>query len=236
MKQFIILLFGAAWFCTPAAAQAKEGDAQIQKAFTSIKNVDEQAFLQLFPDYVHMKAMFALLGQNIKDSQMRKDAEKEFAGFTEQRYNEEFVPELKKNFQRFVSGAREKGIDLSKLDFVSSVYEVKHQDEVGLKTLKGNMNVKDDRQEYEISFSDIIWSEADGKWFGINLEGIKKKGEEGENADINVVDSSLMVVEPPMQIDSVKTEPIKTIPAPPSKQKTKTVTKSSPARKTKTKS
>jgi hypothetical protein len=210
-----------------AQAQEKDPDQFIQKLWIAVKNSDDLGYVKLFPDYKQTRDLFSELVKNMKDSLSRAGMEEYINNFTETQFQKEFMSPITKDFSRFLVNARAKGIDLNALHFESSVYEIAKTDQFafGTKTMKGIIYLKNDTTEYEFSLQSL-WNEAQQSWFGANLGMIKKKGEKEEIVEEIISDTAVTtvdVVEPP--------------PPPPKKTKVKiTTTKSSPARKTKTRS
>jgi hypothetical protein len=231
------LLFFFSIAHTIAQAQEKDPDVLIQKLWTSVKNSDQDAYLRLFPGYEKTKTLLKSYYGNMKDSAAKKMFEKYLSELTEEKFQDEMMSRVKEQFSSFQVETRNKSIDLNAMRFDSSAYEILNTDEmtgVEIRTLKGTIYLKNDTTTYELAFSGSLWSESEQGWYGAILDRIGKKG---ENEDMG----SVMPEEETVRDSSfteVSKEPPLPPPPPPAKQvkKKTTTTKSSPARKTKTKS
>jgi hypothetical protein len=239
MKKILVscLVVIASLIITRAHAQEKDPNQLVQKLWTAVKNSDEQAYLKLFPNYEQMRALFKSIYEQVKDSAIKASIEKEFIAMTEEQFKEKILPSFTEEFSRFLVNARQRGIDLNALHFVNMEYDTINRRELGFNyhTLKGTIYLKNDTADYELSFSESIWSEADQGWYGAMLGRIKKKGEKEEIGTVMPTEEIMMDSVSKMEVIEVPPPP----PPPPQAktiQKKSTTTKSSPARKPKTKS
>jgi hypothetical protein len=235
MKKILVSsLFIVASLCsTHARAQEKDADLMIQKIWTVVKNGDEQGYVKLFPDYQQTMTFFRGMAKNINDSAAGAKLEQYISNFTEKVYQDELVSSVTKDFSQFLVSTRKKGIDLNALSFDHSVYEIVKEGQLGIntKTLQGTIFLKNDTAEYELSFSQSIWLEANEGWYGAMLGRIKKKGEQDHITE--VMPTEEIVNDTLVSLTEVEVPP----PPPPAPakevKKKKVTTKSSPARKTK---
>lgn len=225
-----LLLFSSAW------SQEKNADTLLRKAFMAISKKDKAAYLKLFPDYKEFKEMFDKMLAHIKDSSMKKEIANQYNKIDEANYGTEVLAKIEEDFNDFLEELSKKGIDPAKLSFTSAKYEVVNSDEVYnfVKALKGQILAKDEKQEYEIGFSDVIWSDHAEGWFGVSLRNIRKKGQEEEK---EVIDGTDVKVET-IQQEGVKDEMMPPPPPPPPPKKKTEVKKktTTPVKKTKTSS
>lgn len=197
MKRTIVFMF-LCFLNSTVEAQEKNPDSLIYKAFAALQTNNEQAYLKLFPDYVQWKTIMNSMAGNMKGSDEKEAFEKEMSGFTKENFESEILFKVKENYQDFFSELEIKKIKLGQLRFVNAFYKIKKSEGINLEitTLNGIINLKDDNKNYELYFSDVIWSEVDKGWFGIKLNDIVEKEQSlREETKIDSVKLELITIE-----------------------------------------
>jgi hypothetical protein len=170
---FVVILMLAS---LPAKSQEKDLNILLQKAFASLKEDNQDAFIKLFPSYEEMKDLILQTSAKITDSSLKQVFTNEYNGFTPQKYSGNFIPGQKNSFNTFLKEIKEKGIDTTRLEYIRDIVEAPKVDGAkGYKKANGIIVLKNDKEEFELSFSEVVWSEKAQGWFGINLGTIKRK-------------------------------------------------------------
>lgn len=223
------------FFSVQTQAQVKDKDTMIQRIFTAVKNSDEQAYLKLFPSFTQLQALFNHMLDNMKDSSMRMVMRQQFQQLNEETYKQKMGEELKSSFRQLIQNGKEKGINWADLSYVGSHSEEENVDEIGGKQISGTIQLKDASQEYNLYFSDVIWSEPHKAWFGAMLKGITRKGDTLKSvmdefvqvdSAIMAVDTAVVIQPPPPAKKPVNKKPVE-------KKPLKSGTGTSPANKPK---
>lgn len=214
--RFFIALCFLLFSSVKVQAQIKDKDTLVQRIFTAVRNNDEQAYLKLFPSFNQLQAIFNHMLDNMKDSSMQKVLRQQFQQLKEEEYNRKLMEELKISFQQLMQKGREKGINWVDLTYVGSSTKEEDVDELVGRQFSGIIQLKDARQEYDLHFSDVIWSEPAKAWFGAMLNGITLKGEPLKSPleEFREVDSALMVTDSILITEEVQPPP----PPPPAKK------------------
>jgi hypothetical protein len=214
-------------FAFRAEAQIKDKDTLVQRIYRSVKNTDEQAFVQLFPDYRQIRAILDNMLEKVKDSTARAMMAQGFLQLNEDLYKDKMLHEITASFQKLIRQGTDKGITWSELAFTGSNVEEEILEDFGSKQLKGVIHLKDAKQEYDLHFSETIWSEPEKAWFGAILRGIVKKGEPlALLDDFSGMDSTVTVDTVMMSMDSIA-------PPPPPKRAAKKPAEKKPVKTTK---
>jgi hypothetical protein len=217
-------------FTFSAEAQVKDKDTLVQRIYRAVKNTDEQAFVKLFPDYRQIRAILDNMLEKVKDSATRAMMAQGFLQLNEDVYKDKMLHEITGSFQKLIKQGQDKGITWSNLAFTGSDVEEEHLEEFGAKQLKGVIHLKDAKEEYDLHFSETIWSEPEKAWFGAILRGIVKKGEPLASLDdFSGMDSTVTVDTVMMAMDSIAPPP----PPPPPKPAAKKPAEKKPVKTTK---
>lgn len=218
-------------FAFSAEAQVKDKDTLVQRIYRAVKNTDEQAFVKLFPDYKQIRAILDNMLEKVQDSSARAMMAQGFLQLNEDMYKDKMLHEITGSFQKLIKQGTDKGITWSDLAFTGSNVEEENLEDFGSKQLKGVIHLKDAKQEYDLHFSETIWSEPEKAWFGAILRGIVKKGEPLASLDdFSGMDSTVTVDEVITTMDSIAPPPP---PPPPSKPATKKPAEKKPVKTTK---
>jgi hypothetical protein len=217
-------------FAFRAEAQVKDKDTLVQRIYRAVKNTDEQAFVQLFPNYTQIRAILDNMLEKVKDSSARAMMAQSFLQLNETVYKTKMLTEITSSFQKLIKQGTDKGITWSDLAFTGSNMEEESMEDFGGKQLKGVIHLKDAKQEYDLHFSETIWSEPEKAWFGAILRGIVKKGEPLASLDdYSGMDSTVTVDEVITATDSIAPPP----PPPPPKPANKKPAEKKPVKTTK---
>jgi hypothetical protein len=217
-------------FAFRTEAQIKDKDTLVQRIYRAVKNSDEQAFVKLFPDYRQIRAILDNILEKVKDSSERAMMAQGFLQLNEDMYKDKMIHEITGSFQKLIKQGTDKGITWSHLAFTGSNVEEEILEDFGSKQLKGVIHLKDANQEYDLHFSETIWSEPEKAWFGAILRGIVKKGEPIASLDdFSGMDSTVTVDSVMMSMDSIAPPP----PPPPPKPAAKKPSEKKPVKTTK---
>jgi len=184
-KVFLLLCIACIFSASKISAQFKTVDSLVHSAFNSIRNVDEQAYLKMFPTFPQLKTFFNGLVNSVSDSTQKAAMAKAFSMIDEETYNSEIKSKMVKSFQEFISNGRLKGIDWTRAR-LDSFTTSEDEHDIDFKTLHGKLYFTEQGNEYVVPFSDIIWMKEEQGWFGFEMKRILKKGEDLLNDDIEV--------------------------------------------------
>lgn len=184
----VVVLFS---FSVPAISQSSSVDTVVQALFLSLKHKDEKAYMNIFPSYTLTKNMFRksvdkMKGKmDIPDTNFNMDSllDVEFGKFTEEAYKTEIQGNLKKSFQSVLKQGEERGLNWSRSQLSGYNLDTLTEPGTGTKAVKGTLALADSAQEYELFFTDMLFFDEEGKWYGASLNNITRKGEHAENAD-----------------------------------------------------
>jgi len=194
------------------SAQIKSADLLINKAFNSIKNMDEQAYINLFPTFPQLKEFLAEFKNSIKDSSDQAAFADKMNHLSEEVYNKQIKNTYIEKFNELISSGRKMGIDWKQAKLDSFQSSEVMTEGFNIKSLSGNIFFTGAGKQYIIPFSDAIWSESKGGWFGIEMQSVHKKGEYPFNDNIVVreipidslsADTTIMI----MDSDLIDTSP-----------------------------
>lgn len=176
-KIFCILLIIAAANIQPAEAQEKNLDTMLHKIFRSIKYKDTTSFASLFPNREQMRLLIKeAYGDKYEKEAADSLLEKDFKLDSEENFSKMAKEKFLQPFQDFIKEMEEnQNINLSVLSLVGYTIDTLSKDYP--KSVKGNLNVSFEGKEYTIKFIDIIWSDHDNGWYGVELRNIISKEE-----------------------------------------------------------
>jgi hypothetical protein len=213
-------------------SQVKDTEVMVKKIFETLKNKDEQGFVQLFPDVAAMK----LFMQSFTKDTAKADAM--MKAYFDEMTDSSFQREFRDIFKKSIGKGENKGIDWSKAEFVSFTADTAVVKEGQLKTisLRGNVYFRAGSRDYFMKYNDIIWFENKG-WYGVSIRNIDEKGKENEPytaTDMDEDEMTAIVSDSTFVADStamVVHEKPKQTPKPPVKNKPVQKKTQTPARK-----
>ncbi len=223
-----------------ALAQVKSPDTLVHRAIRALHNNDETAFLRLYPDFNQFKEIIRLSLSQLPDEQ-RKQAEAslqaEMGKLTEEKYKAEMYPEFGRTFKSILEKGSKKGIDWKTVQVKTVAIDTSdNAGPRGFKAASGIVTISSSTGDHELKVSDLIYAQPMGGWFGIELDDIRKQGEEWSSEELGATDSAAVM------LDTLVSE-VPPPPPPPAKKpapKKTTTPSKTPARKpsgtTKTKS
>jgi hypothetical protein len=157
------------------SAQVKSVDSVVSRAFNSIKNEDEQAYLKLFPTFAQLKTLLNDIVKSVPDSAQKMTLAQAFSKIDEETFNSELKTKTGKSFREFISDGKMKGIVWSRTRLDSFTTTEEKESAIDLKKVSGKLFFSDQDKEYVIRFSDIIWFKDEQGWFGFEMNKVQKK-------------------------------------------------------------
>jgi hypothetical protein len=165
------------FFLSNINAQVKTVDSLVHRAFNSIRNQDEKAYVKLFPTFIQIKGFFNGLVNSVSDSTKKAALTLAFDQVNEEVYNSEINTKKVRSFHDFISKGLMNGIHWSKVQLDSfTVAENEH--DIDMKSMHGKLYISEQGNQYVVPFSDVIWIKEEHGWFGFEMNRILKKAEE----------------------------------------------------------
>jgi hypothetical protein len=202
----LLLLLSGTGFTIHAQDAAK--DQMVKSVFNALQKKDKQAYIKLFPDLAAFKRLTTEVLKNVgRDDEMAAEQIKKIQEWTQAEYDAEFVTDIQKEFKEKIENAEEKGIDWAGAVFNKwTEEEASDIDKIGadVKTIAGTIYFTSKGKEFEIRFREIVWSESDKRWYGVDLKDVREKGAK-DNDDIGIIKDGINA---PAAVDSVYVAPV----------------------------
>ncbi|MDP9230115.1 MAG: hypothetical protein M3O67_05515, partial [Bacteroidota bacterium] len=202
-KQIFFLLLFAGISYQFSCAQIKETDTFINELFSVLKQQDEKRFVKLFPDATRFKKL--LLKMMNEESPLEKNdsaKQKQVEDMLKEITNSSIQKQFAKVFENANEKAKNKNIDWANAKLVSYKADTTVSDFLNTKELNGIIYLNSKSKDYFILFGDVIWSNEDNGWYGVE---IKKIGEKGIDVEYNNEDENNSFSDSNMVTDTVVT-------------------------------
>jgi hypothetical protein len=187
-------------------AQDAGKNEMIQSIFTALQKKDKQAYIKLFPDLVAFKRLTReVFSKGSKDEEIPEHV-KEIQQWTQAQYDSEFVASLEKGFKLKIENAEKKGVDWASAVFTKwTEDDANEEDKEGtVKIIGGMIYFTSKGKEFEMGFREIIWSETDKRWYGVDLRNVREKGANDDD-NIGIINDGINA---PAAVDSVYVAPV----------------------------
>jgi hypothetical protein len=177
-----------------ASAQEKNPDSLIRKIFNAISNGDKASFLKTFPDYNQMRRIISEVMSKADTLALEKEYRDHLAGFTEEMFRFQLLPEFEKEYNKILAQLKEKAIRPEKMKFIHAEYASRNLSELGMPQViaNGKIYFRVDTTQYVLPFSDMIWSEDLQGYFGVSLKPFRGRWEpdfEEMETELSALDS-----------------------------------------------
>lgn len=204
MKKSFLPLLATFVLSSTVQAQTASPDSIAVKIFAALKAKDEKAMVGLYPNKEQMVNLFSRIMSGLVTEIARMDTankkEAEEAGLNkmmlqkmkEQATDKEIEKEYEKVAKEFRSVLQKgEGIGISWNDVRLVSYAVEQKDlkdemavkifgSPDMKEAKGVLYFTSAANEYELSFTDVLYLPQEGGWYGGKLKSVKRKGQADE--------------------------------------------------------
>lgn len=191
MKYILIVLM--ALLAVPSFSQEKDKEVMIKKIFNVLQQKDEQGFIKLFPDVVVMKEFII---KRVGSDTITEEGKAVYNEMIDEISGNSLQKQFGEMYQEIIEKGENKGIAWPKTKFISYVVDSSADEETNMARLKGKIYFNVDKMEYFLQYDEIIWFENYG-WYGVSIDRVDEKSKENEpeEMDLEVADSTMMMVD-----------------------------------------
>lgn len=213
-KLFLLLFLAA--FTQKGFAQTTSPDSMVHRIFATLKNKDEKAFLELYPNTDQMVKMLSRMMSGLAAELAKMDTtRKEQVNATD--FKQLMLEELKQKatpeevakmnaryiqqFQKVIKNGEKKGIDWSSTTLTKYTIDTSRQtDEMMMKlfgtnemrTMNGTIFFTSGKDAYQLNFKEVLYFPEEKGWYGVKLRELRK---EGEPADKDILSGTVREIE-----------------------------------------